>query len=459
MVEIDPNSSKRMSRSSLETRRACILIVLILACIGASTIAVAPSAGQALPGSLQEPGPGDTEVVGTVPDSLLAARLSTIFSNIGEFEDVAATVTEGVVRLRGSVDQPENRREAEELAASIEGVVYVVNDVLTSTDVETRITPAVTKIQEYWDGLISQLPVLAVALIVVLLFGLASMLLGRWSRPPAWWGINPMAWGFVRRFVRSVLVLLGLLLAFDILGITSLMGAVLGTAGIVGLALGFAFQDIVENYLAGMLLSLRRPFSVNDLVRIGEFEGKIVRMTSRELVLMTLEGNHVRLPNAHVFKSAIINYTINPRRLFSFDVGIGVPEDLQTAMAIGVESLKELAGVMHDPAPFARVTELGESSVNVRFHGWVDQREADFLIVRSEAVRRVKEALDDAAVELPEPIYRILVQSASDRKAATAAGVRHEVKSAPAADVRPDGKIDEQVREDLEHSEEENLLE
>ena len=414
----------------------------------------APSAGAQ---ALFEPAEGDTTAVEAVPDTLLAARLETIFSNIDEFAEVTVSVTEGVVRLGGAVDQPEGRRSVEALARRIPGVVYVVNNVEAATDVETRVTPAVDRIRERWDTFVSQLPVLAIALIIVLLFAAASVLIGRWKTPALWMGINPLAWGFLSRLVRAILVAIGLVLAFDILGIGSLVGAVLGTAGIVGIAIGFAFQDIVENYLAGMLLSIRRPFSVNDLVRVGEFEGRIIRMTSRELVLMTLEGNHVRLPNAHIFKSPFTNFSVNPRRMFWIEIGIGVNEDLKRAMTIGVERLRTLPGVIDDPAPFARVQELGESSVVVRYHGWVNQHDADFLKVRSEAIRLLKAALDEGGVELPEPIYRVITQTKDEREPSKKPP--KSVEDPTTEDVRPDGKLEEQVREDLARSDDENLLE
>lgn len=413
---------------------------------------------QALPDADSEP--PEPQAIETLPDSLLAGRLQAIFSNVPEFTDVTAAVTEGVVRLRGSVDQPEDRRAAEDLTSSLEGVVYVVNDVEISTDVETRVAPAFAQVREYLNAFVSELPVVGVAVLVLLLFLLASIFVGRWSRPPTWTGVNPLVWGFLRRLIRGIFVLVGLVLAFDILGITSLMGAVLGTAGIVGLALGFAFQDIVENYLAGMLLSLRRPFSINDYVEIGEYEGRVVRLTSRELVMMTPEGNHVRLPNAHVFKNPFTNFTINPRRLFSFDIGIAVPEDLQKAMSVGTGALNSMTGVLHDPRPFAYVIEVGEATVTVRYHGWVDQREADFLKVRSEAIRHVKDALDQASIELPEGTYRVLLEAASEQKSAAERAERPGTgKQEEEVDIRPDGKLDEQVREDLERSDDQNLLE
>ena len=398
------------------------------------------------------------QAVDPPPDSVLATRLRAVYASFDEFDAVAFSVIEGVVRLTGTVADPDARRRLEELTNEIQGVVYVVSEVETATDVETRLTPAVNQIQDHWDAFVAQLPVLAVALLVVLLFWGASFMLGRWRRPAAWTGINPLLWSFISRLVRGVLVAVGLLLAFDILGITSLMGAVLGTAGIVGLALGFAFQDIVENYLAGMLLSLRRPFSVNDLVRVGEYEGRIVRLTSRELVLLTLEGNHVRLPNSHVFKNPLTNFTINSRRMFRFDVGVSVDEELQRALAVGVATLDAMAGVMEEPGPFGRVMELGDSTVTVRFHGWVDQRSTDFLKVRSEAIRLVKAALDAEGIVMPEPTYRVLRRPLPEPKV-PAATLPSDVESEAARiDVKPDHDLERQVLDELEESEGENLL-
>lgn len=394
-----------------------------------------------------------------VADEAVEARLRRVFARIDEFEQVGVAVSDGVVHLTGTVLQPEASEAAEALAGRFEGVLYVDNDLQAETDVESRLAPAIERVQGYLDRAAAFLPVLGVALLVVLLFGLLSWLLGRWEAPLRRFGVNPLVWGFVRRLLRALVFLTGLLLAFDILGITTMVGAVLGTAGVLGLALGFAFQDIVENYLAGVLLSLRRPFGVNDLVRIGEHEGRVMRLTSRELLLLSLEGNHIRLPNATVFKNTLLNYSLNPRRLFSFDAGIGVDEQIDRAMEVGVTTLDAMNGVMADPPPFARVQELGASSVVVRFHGWVDQQAADYYKVRSEAIRLVKVALDEAGIEMPEPIYRVGVRRLPEGPPAGAA--RPEASAlhqAQRVDVTPDRNLEEQVDEDLARSDEENLL-
>jgi small-conductance mechanosensitive channel len=253
--------------------------------------------------------------------------------------------------------------------------------------------------------------------------------------------------------------MVGLVVAFDLLGVTSLVGALLGTAGVAGLAVGFAFRDIIENYLAGVLLSVRQPFRVNDVVSIVDHEGRVVRLTAREVVLLTFDGNHVRLPNATVFKNVLVNYTLNAQRLFYFDVGVGADEDLTEVQRVGVDTLDAMKGVLAEPPPFARIRQLGDSSVVVRLHGWVDQTEADFHKVESEALRLVKQAFEEADVEMPEPTYRLQLYQAGDAPPHVAKGPDSPVaEQAQSIDVRPDGRLERKVEEDLRTSDEANLL-
>lgn len=424
-------------------------------------LAVAQAAvGQAVPFPQgQQEAPADTVVALPTPasDSLLEARLQQIFAQIETFQNVTVDVQNGVVRLGGRVLQPQAATRAEELASRLEGTIYVINDVRAETDVETRVAPALERAQSLLDQFVANLPLIGIALIVILAFWLMSRSIAAWQAPARWLGINPLVWQLIRRVLQGVIGIVGLLLAFDLLGVSSLVGAVLGTAGLAGLAIGFAFQDVIENYLAGALLSIQQPFHVNDLVEVGEHQGRVVRLTSRELVLLTLEGNHVRLPNATVFKSVTVNYTRNHRRLFSFEVGIGEQEDLMEVMRVGISTLEAIKGVMSDPAPFARVQALGESVVVVRFHGWVNQHEADFFKVKSTAIRFVKTAFDEAGIDTPAPTYRVLSQQVEGLEEPTTPARSAAAETAD-VDVAPDDEIEAQVEEDLARSDEPNLL-
>lgn len=310
------------------------------------------------------------------------------------------------------------------------------------------------ELRDLWSGILAFLPLLLLALVVFLLVAWIARTVGRWERPYRRLSPNPFVQDLARHTTRTAMLLVGALLALEIVGATQLAAAVLGTAGVLGLALGFAFKDLVENYIAGVLLSLRQPFAPNDHVVIDGNEGKVLRLTSRAAILMTLDGNHLRIPNAQVFKGVILNYTRNPLRRFSFLVGVGSGEDLSAALGLGVETVRGVPGVIADPAPWGQIEDLGDSSVPLRFFGWVDQRESSFPLVRSEALRRVKEALEAAGMDLPEPIYRLRMDPggpatpAAERPRPKPSGSPRAPAPPPGTEVATGDAIDRQIAEE-----------
>ncbi|MGE0594326.1 MAG: mechanosensitive ion channel family protein [Vicinamibacterales bacterium] len=305
--------------------------------------------------------------------------------------------------------------------------------------------PVVDRLVEKSYQMAAALPLLVLACLVVAF----AWAVGGWLSRRAVIGRvsarNPFLRDLARTTVRWAILLVGVLVALEIMDATAMVGAVLGTAGILGVAIGFAFKDILENYLAGILMSLRQPFAPRDHVVIDGNEGVVVALTSRATILMTLDGNHLRLPNALVFRSVTLNYTRNPRRRFDFDVGIGVNEDLLLAQQIGIGELAAIEGVLPGPPPRAVISALGDSNVQMHFTGWVDQRSHEFLFVRSEAIRRVKVALEAAGLDMPEPIYRVqLSERSPDAVMAAPAGGQN---AAP-VDTRLSSDITAQIAED-----------
>lgn len=303
-------------------------------------------------------------------------------------------------------------------------------------------------------GMLAALPMFLVALLLVWL----SWWIGGWvSRRGMFERVaqrNPFLRDLARTTARWLVLLVGVVVALELLDATAMVGAVLGTAGVLGVAIGFAFKDILENYIAGILMSIRQPFAPRDHVVIDGNEGVIVALNSRATILMTLDGNHLRLPNAIVFRGVTLNYTRNPSRRFQFEVGVGVEEDLLDAQKIGMDELQRIEGVMEQPPPRAFITALGDSNVQLRFHGWVDQRTHDFLLVKSEAIRRVKLALEAAGMDMPEPIYRVqlserppsLPKANGQPVARKTAAPRQQ--AAEAVDTRSKDDIDAQIDED-----------
>jgi small-conductance mechanosensitive channel len=239
------------------------------------------------------------------------------------------------------------------------------------------------------------------------------------------------------------------------------------------LALGFALRDTVENYIASLLLSLRQPFARDDQVVIEGCEGRVVRLTPRATILMTLDGNHTRIPNAKVYKAVIVNYTRNPKRRFAFDVGVDTEQNLAAAQELAASTLLAMDGVLDDPAPYCTIESLGDSNVILRVFGWVDQEHADFIKVRSESIRLVKRAFDQAGIVMPEPIYNLRMRSMPQALAGTgasesaaqargsasqAARARAQEEPGTAVNIGPQDDLDQQIAADRSLAVEDDLL-
>jgi small-conductance mechanosensitive channel len=173
---------------------------------------------------------------------------------------------------------------------------------------------------------------------------------------------------------------------------------------VLGLAIGFAMRDTIENYIASILLSVRRPFAPNDTVIIEGVEGRITTLNSRATIITTFDGNEVRIPNAIVYKNKIVNLTHTPERRFEFELRVRLETDIACALAIALATVKEVDGVLAEPSPGALVSRIDEYAIVLTVLGWVDQGSSDFNKVKGEAIRAIKEAFDAADIDLAQPV-------------------------------------------------------
>lgn len=262
--------------------------------------------------------------------------------------------------------------------------------------------------------LLERIPLLILAVLVLLIANWTSRFVGNRLHLVKLRSQNPYMSGLLRMIVRTVIILIGVLIALDLIGLTSVVGAVLGSAGVVGLVLGFAFRDIAENYIAGILLSVRRPFEPGEHVVIDNREGKVISVNSRATVLMTLDGNHLQLPNSLVFKSVVLNYSKNPKRRFDFSMLIDGSQSIREAQTMAMSAIAKVEGVLDEPAPAWTVVEFGTAGIQLRFYGWVNQHESDLGKVRSEAVRQVKATFANAGIEAPRTTYHVVTSRERD---------------------------------------------
>jgi small conductance mechanosensitive channel len=191
-------------------------------------------------------------------------------------------------------------------------------------------------------------------------------------------------------------------------GLTQVAFTVIGGTGLVGLALGIAFRDITENFLASIFLSMQRPFETGDLLEVDGVTGYVQQLNVRTTVLMTLEGNVVQVPNATVYKSKLRNYSTNCNRREDFVVGIGYGDSIPEAQEVARRVLLDHPAILADPEPAVLVDSLGQATVNLRVYFWLDGRRHSWLKVRSSTIRLVKRAFQDHGISMPDEAREIV---------------------------------------------------
>lgn len=397
----------------------------------------------------------------SISDAEISERLRGIYSELDQYKDITVLVSNSVVSLQGELLSAVAIEEAETLARKVSGVADVDNQLQLETNVTERLNSSIGELATESKTVISSLPLYALALAIMV----GSWYLGRYlsGKRSLLLRLAPNTFiaELLGNIVRLMILVAGLFLALRLLDATHVITTVLSAAGIVGLAVGFAVRDTVENYIASILLSLRNPFKTRDYIVVDGFEGSVARLTSRATILVSAEGNYIRIPNAIVYKSVIVNYSRNPLRRFDFSVGIDSGDSILRAQQLAQATLQQVEGVLEDPPPSIVVSELGESNTTLTIRAWIDQQHYDLLKVRSESIRQVKEAFDSDGIVMPEPIYRLVINNAGENSSASDKTTQRQPDDSihtPVQDLNAERVVDSAITAELEQADEENLL-
>ncbi|TWT54888.1 Small-conductance mechanosensitive channel [Rubripirellula amarantea] len=336
-------------------------------------------------------------------DDRIQDRLQEIMEATGWFESPSVEVDRGVAFLHGTADTKKHQAWAEATAMKTSDVVAVVNRIAVEEQPLWNFDPAVASLKQLGREATAVLPLLVVAFVIGCLFYYLAIATAKFTR---WLTANRIDSSLLRQVTGNVVAVIvfivGMYIALRVSGLTRLAVTLLGGTGLVGLALGFAFRDIAENYLASILLSLNHPFRVGDLIEVEGAKGFVRKVTTRGTVLSTLEGNQIQMPNSTVYKGQIINYTATPLIRNEFSIGIGFDDSVTQAQEIVMTVLTEHSAVIGDPAPIVVVESLGSSTVNLRAYYWIDQGQHSPLKVKSSVIRQAKQKLTEAKITMPD---------------------------------------------------------
>lgn len=206
----------------------------------------------------------------------------------------------------------------------------------------------------------------------------------------------------IGRLAALLIGAVGFVYALSSIGVE--VGLLVGALGIGGIALAFAFQDILENFVAGVILQVKRPFRPGNIVEAGEGRhlGIVREIDSRSVILDMFSGERVILPAAEVLKSPIINWTAKPQRRLAVPIGVHYRDDPQRAIDVIEPRLRGIDEILGDPAPRVLLSALGESSVDLTAYVW-HEAYGDLFWIQHRVVQEAKAALDEAGIEIPFP--------------------------------------------------------
>ncbi len=280
-------------------------------------------------------------------------------------------------------------------------------------------SPLWEKTQAMANGFLALLPNIALAIVVFLIFFLVAKGIRTTVRRLTQRRRRTRNVGLVLgRLAQGTTVLIGLFVALSIIIPSLEAGDLIQLLGISGVAIGFAFRDILQNFLAGILILLTEPFQIDDQIIFKEFEGTVEHIETHATTIRTYDGRRIVIPNSELFTNSVLVNTAFENRRLQYDIGIGYGDDIETAKDLILEAVHDTDGVLPHPAPDVIVVDLADSTVNLRARWWVQPpRRADVLDLQDQVLINIKNKLTANGVDMPFPTQQILFHDQTEETA------------------------------------------
>jgi small conductance mechanosensitive channel len=266
-------------------------------------------------------------------------------------------------------------------------------------------------ILNYYDNLVAVLPKLGLALIVFLLLLFTARAARNLSQRRLSARMDdPLLARFIARSIGIIIIVLALMVVLQIVGLGAMALGILSMAGVGAFVIGFAFKDIGENFLAGIVLAFNRPFRVGDTVELNGQQGKVVTLNLRDTQIKTFDGKDIYIPNAMVVKNPVVNYTIDGFLRLDFTVGLDYGSNVSQAMRVILDTVNAVPGVLHDnKASSIAISQLAESTLNLTVYFWIDTFDDKIsgIALKNEVIEKVLNALDEQGFYLPAGILEV----------------------------------------------------
>lgn len=367
------------------------------------------------------------EIPDSGDDQATQKLLRELIKKAGWFPDLKLRVIHGMVVIEGKVKDQKQLGWLSQTAEKLPTVIAVINKAEVINPSLTDMSPFYNEFKKIVNLVKKNLPRIGMGILMASLFiflgmKILSLLTKIWSRKIS----NVFLATTVARLLMLPVWIMFFYLSLMTIGLQSLAGTILGGTGVLGIVLGFAFKGIAENYLSGLLLAMRSPFTKGDSIKIDNIEGIVQNLTMRGTTLLDFDGNLVLVPNITVIQSVVKNLSVNQNKRTTFTIGVGFSDNITRCLELVIEALNSTRGVCQEPAPVAFVDTLGSSTINIKVFFWFNTKDSSEAGLKSSAIVKTKELLLANGMHLPdsarevvlaEPLKVQMIQNLEEAKA------------------------------------------
>lgn len=260
------------------------------------------------------------------------------------------------------------------------------------------------KLEAWGVTFVKMLPNIAIAIVIFFLFWIIAKFVYKYaSRIFEKTDFNESLEHLIANCLRIIVICVGFIFALSILELDKTVFSMLAGVGVIGLALGFAFRDLAANFIAGLMLAISAPIKIGDLIKISDVQGTVIDIRLRDTIIRNSDGQNIYMPNKEFTTNELYNYSQTGKRKFTIEIGIGYEDDINAAVALINGTLKEVDGVLDDPATACYVTNLGASTVNLQATVWFVYPGGSLSVIRHNAITSIKKNLEEKGFSLPFP--------------------------------------------------------
>ncbi len=276
----------------------------------------------------------------------------------------------------------------------------IIQKVDAAQQIDLDLGVAIERIDSWVDAGIRLLPNIIVAIVIlILVYGVALFVKGIVRRQFTHRNRNNLG-DMLGGFVKWVILVTGSLLAATIVIPTLNPGDLIAGLGVSSVAIGFAFKDILQNWLAGLLILLRQPFEIGDQIEVNGHEGTVERIETRATILKTYNGQQIVIPNSTIYTDEVVVRSAYSKQRSQYDVGIGYSSDIDQACEVIEHALKEIPEIESDPAPVIVPWDLAASWVTIRVQWW-RRTEKNGMLIHASVIKAIKKSLEKANIDMP----------------------------------------------------------